>query len=506
MTVLRIGLIHISQETNDFNPQPTTLEDYAAFGLYEGAEVLARAGSTGQIAGHLAAVAESGMAVETVPIIRAHAVAGGRIDRSAHAFFLDRIRSGLAAAGRLDGLALQLHGACAAEGEDDVEGVQAALCREVLGPSVPIMLALDHHANVTRRMVDSVDAIVGHRTQPHDQFDTGLIGTRLLLRILSERLAPRMAMRKIPLVTHQEQFLTARGPMKTWFDRARTLEADPRVLQTVPFPMQPRLDVEEGGWTAVVVTDGDQALAERLADELADLAWCLRDNFLVREAVAVDEAVRMVDAEADGLVVLSDTGDTVFGGAAGDSNVILEAMLRLRSRGPALVPMIAPKVVARLFDAGEGAIVTLPVGAETATAFFAPIEVTGRVRRLAHGRVAVSGYQDGEIDMGRTAVFEIGPVTLLASELRGVGGNLPDVYRAFGIEPAEAKMAVLKTASNFQYFAPITRRVIRVDTRGPGQSDVFTLPWKRLPRPIYPLERMSRRDEPRTPPGLRGAA
>ena len=68
-------------------------------------------------------------------------------------------------------------------------------------------------------------------------------------------------------------------------------------------------------------------------------------------------------------------------------------------------------------------------------------------------------------------------MTLLISELRGVAGNVPDVYRAFGIEPSDYKMAVLKTASNFQYFAPITSRVIRVDTRGPGQSDVFTLPW-----------------------------
>ena len=96
--------------------------------------------------------------------------------------------------------------------------------------------------------------------------------------------------------------------------------------------------------------------------------------------------------------------------------------------------------------------------------------------------------------MGRTVIFETGPVTLLISELRGVAGNLPDVYRAFGIEPADYKMAVLKTASNFQFFAPITSRVIRADTRGPGQSDVFTLPWKRLPRPIYPLDADRRRN------------
>jgi microcystin degradation protein MlrC len=104
--------------------------------------------------------------------------------------------------------------------------------------------------------------------------------------------------------------------------------------------------------------------------------------------------------------------------------------------------------------------------------------------------------------MGRSVVFEAGSAIVLASELRGMGGNLPDIYRAFGIEPAGHKMAVLKTASNFQYFAPITSRVIRADTRGPGQSDVFTLPWTRTPRPIYPLEKFAdrgvRRSQPKT--------
>ena len=104
--------------------------------------------------------------------------------------------------------------------------------------------------------------------------------------------------------------------------------------------------------------------------------------------------------------------------------------------------------------------------------------------------------------MGRTVVFETGPVTLLISELRGVAGNVPDVYRAFGIEPADYKMAVLKTASNFQYFAPITSQIIRVDTTGPGQSDIFTLPWKRIPRPIYPLDPL--RDWRDGPAGAQG--
>jgi microcystin degradation protein MlrC len=486
---LRIGVIHVSQETNDFNPVPTTLRDYESFGLFEGPEMFEKLRGVGQIGGYLKAVEESGLAIESVPIIRGFAVAGGRISAEAFRFFADRIRAGLEAAGPLDGLALQLHGACAAEGIDDVEGEQAALCREILGDRIPIVLGLDHHANVTRKIMENVTALVAHRTQPHDPFDTGLIGTRLLLRILKGEVKPVMAWRKIPLLSHQEQFLTSKGPMKIWFDRARAMEAeDPRVLQASNFPMQPWLDVAEGGWSTVVVTDGDQALAERLADELGDLAWSMRDDFQVREAVSVDEAVRRADAAERGVVVLSDTGDTVFGGSSGDSNLILEAKLRLGIKGPALVPMISPQAAIALYEAGEGATVTLPLGGDAATAFFKPLEVTGRVRRIGGGLVELTDNHQHQVDMGRSVVFDVGPVTLLITELRGVAGNVPDAYRALGVEPADYKMAVLKTASNFQYFAPISSQVIRVDTRGPGQSDVQTLPWQRIPRPVYPLD------------------
>ena len=485
---MRLALIHIAQETNDFNPIPTTLKDYEAYGVFEGPEILEKQRGVGQPGGYIAAVEASGRDVETVAIIRAFAVAGGRITKDAYDYFAEKIRRGLAAAGLIDGLALQLHGACAAEGIDDVEGEQAALCRSILGPDVPIVLGLDHHANVTQKLIDNCDAIVGHRTQPHDPFDTGRIGTELLLRIAAREVKPVMAWRKIPLLSHQEQFLTSKGPMKTWFDRARAMEADPRVLQASNYPMQPWLDVAEGGWSTIVVADDDQALAEKLADELAD-------DFQVREAVPVDEAVRMADAEAKGVVVLSDTGDTVFGGAAGDSNLILESILRQKITSRTLIPLISPKAAKALADAGEGATVTLPLGGDAATAFFAPLEVTGVVRKVGGGVIALSDNHQREIDMGVTVIFEVGPVTMMISELRGVAGNVPDAYRAFGVEPSDYRIAVLKTASNFQYFAPITSRVIRADTRGPGQSDVFTLPWKRIPRPVYPLETISDRRE-----------
>ncbi|MBM3526199.1 MAG: M81 family metallopeptidase, partial [Alphaproteobacteria bacterium] len=139
---MRLALIAVGQETNDFNPVPTSMRDYAAFGIYEGEEILRKLGDFGQVAGYLQAVQGSGRRVETIPIVRGWAVAGGRITEECRRYFLDRIAAGLKAAGKVDGLALQLHGACASELEDDVEGEQIALCRSILGPRVPIVVSL----------------------------------------------------------------------------------------------------------------------------------------------------------------------------------------------------------------------------------------------------------------------------------------------------------------------------------------------------------------------------
>ena len=485
---MRIALIHIGQETNDFNPVPTTLRDYEAFGIVEGEAIIDTFRGVGEIGGFLDVIETSGHAITMVPIVRGWAVAGGRITQDAYRFFEQKIRLGLQAAGPIDALTLQLHGACAADGIDDVEGAQLQTCRDVLGPNVPIVLGLDHHGNVTKKMVALSTAIVGHRTQPHDPYDTGRIGAEVMLRILYGGARPVMAWRKLPLLSHQEQFLTAQGPMKTWFDRARAMEADPRVLQASNYPMQPWLDVAEGGWSTVVVTDNAPTLAESLADELADLAWSLRAEFQKKDAVPIDDAVRMADQAASGLVVLSDTGDTVFGGSSGDSNLILESILRLGIHSPVLMPLIEPETVATLVAAGEGAKVTLAVGGHSAPKFFKPLMVTGTVGRIHRGMVPLRNYYQAEIDMGCTVVFQVGPVTMLVSEYRGVAGNLPDVYEFMGIDPRQYKMAVLKTASNFQYFAALSSQVIRVDTTGPGQSDVLSLPWERLPRPVYPLD------------------
>ena len=100
---MRIGLIQVMQETCSFNPTPTTLADFESFGILEGAEMLEHSDSVGPVGGYLEAVARSGSAIETVPIVRGTAQSGGRLTREAFEFFDAKVRNGLAGAGALDG-------------------------------------------------------------------------------------------------------------------------------------------------------------------------------------------------------------------------------------------------------------------------------------------------------------------------------------------------------------------------------------------------------------------
>lgn len=484
---MRIGLIQITQETSSFNPTLTTLADFESFGIYEGNEILERLRSAGPIGGYVAGIEATGLTVETVPIIRGAARSGGRLSAETFEFFANKVRDGLLVAGDLDGLVMLLHGAASAEEIDDVEGALLVIAREVIGQSVPLALMLDHHANVTQAMIDNSDVIVGFRTQPHDQFETAQALTEHAVQMFAGQITPTTAWRKLQMLTHQEQYLTSDGPMKILFDRAREMELDPQVLAVSPFPMQCWLDADEGGWSMIVVTDDNQSLAETLADELAELAWSMRTEFQRTVSVPVDQAVLAADQSDNGPVILSDTGDSVLGGSGGDSTVILEAVLRLKIRGRALIPMIDPVSARQLAQAGTGATVTLDLGGRSAP-FFSPLTVTGVVRAVSDGIVRLVDHAETEIDMGHTVALDVGPATLLVTEYAGVAGIDPDVYRHVGIEPADFQMIVMKTASNFQYMAPLTSTMIRAATPGPTQSDIAALPWQRIPRPCFPMD------------------
>lgn len=486
---MRIAVAKYGQETSSFSKTKTTLTTFEKFGLLYGDEMLNSGFNVGVLAGFKQSLADQQQAWTAVPLIRGWAGASGVIEDSTFTHIVDTITDGLRSCGKIDALFLDLHGAGETVSEPDSEGFLQERCREVLGDDIPIVLALDHHANITAKMVHNCEALVAHQTQPHLPYETGYECATVMLRILRDGIKPVTAFRKIPLITHQEQYLTAPpGPMQEWFELAREMEKQSGVVNASTFPMQPWLDVPEGGWGVTVTTNGDREQAEDLATQLAAFAWDNRDRFLKLESVPVHDAVRRAVDAPNGLIILSDTGDSVFGGAPGDSTVILTELLTQQVPQVALVPMNDAEVVEIAIRAGIGTELDVQIGGKQDDVYSTPLPINATVVAIGGGEITADVIGMNSFNAGRAVHLRAGNIHIVVSESEGIGGNHPAVYEHFGIDVSTAKMVVLKTASNFQYYKDWTAEIIRVNTAGMTMSKIDGFDWKQLPRPIYPLD------------------
>jgi len=186
---------------------------------------------------------------------------------------------------------------------------------------------------------------------------------------------------------------------------------------------------------------------------------------------------------------LSDTGDSIFGGATGDSTCILKEMIKQQISQTALVPMVDAEVVETAILAGEGKEISIYIGGKLDPKFSKPIKITAEVVRIGGGILEAEVVGLSSFDMGRSVLLKVGSINIVVTQERGVGGNHPIVYRHFGLDPSKAKMIVLKTASNWQYYQDMISEIIRVDTPGSTMSQIQNFKWGLLPRPIYPLDK-----------------
>ena len=484
---MRIALAQVWQETHTFNPLPTGLRDFEVNGLYFGADILEHLQGVGELGGFLSAVAETAGQVEPVPIIRAWALSGGRITAEALEFIASRLVSGLREVPPVDGVYLSLHGAAASEKVDDVQGHILSAVRGVVGDDLPLVVSLDHHANITKRLIASLDALIGYQTLPHDPFETGVRAARLLFAIVKGEVTPRIAWQKIPMLAPADRGLTAEWPMAEWFGMARRLENEPGVISISNFPVQPWLDVEELGWATVVVTDNQPQLAQRLAAELADKAWALRREFWQVRRLPPAETIRQAAQAPQGPIIIADASDSVLSGTPGDSTCLLKEMLRQHITCRALVPVVDHDVVETAIRAGVGREITVQVGGKIDTVFSQPLEITAHVAGIIEeGLISASIW--GPADMGRTVLLRTGSIEVLVSELRGLGGSDPAVYRRFGVEPSEAQIIVVKMYFNFQGLRPIMQGSVMADCPGLSSWDLRQFTWKKAPRPLFPLD------------------
>jgi microcystin degradation protein MlrC len=489
---MKIGLARLWHESNSFSSALTDLADFAIYdgGTLVGAEVLEPNERRDEIRGFVNVLAPH---AELVPLFSAGALPAGLISTAAAEYLETTLREQLAAAGQLDGICFAPHGAISAQGIDDFDGHLLQIMQEHLGPDAPIVTALDCHAVVTQRMIDASTALVAYRTHPHtDQMETGERAARILLDVLEGRSKPVVRTCRVPIMSPPPDAGIHEEPLKSLFETFISWDDRENVIGCTLCPTFPWQDVPEQSMTAIAVTDNDPDLAQELADELGRQLWEKREQFLPVPMISVAEAMGQAAAIEGCPVVITDSADTVGGGAPGDNSCLLKQAMAHRDKIDGLIITHLPDApaIAELADAKVGDTVQVEVGGKRDTRFCKPLPVTATINCITHGPI------DDDFGAGTTPTTETGTIICLAFDNvrlvlteHVIHGPQPSLYRKVGIEPYEAKVVMLKTGVGFKKaFAPVASAVFRADCPGAESYNFNNYEFTRVPRPIYPLD------------------
>jgi microcystin degradation protein MlrC len=486
---MRIITGAISHETSTFTPVPTTWADYEDhFGYLRGAEILEKfRGTNTPIGGFIEGAEAHGFTL--IPTIFAEPHPSGPTPRAIFDQILGELLERIAQAGPIDGILLELHGAMVAEGIDDGEGHILAAVRDLVGPAIPIVCQLDIHSNVSQRMVELADVLIGRETFPEvDMAARGRECADVLMRILRQGLRPTMALHQIPMIWGINQ-VTNHSPMKEAIAELHRIEALPGVVCGSIATGFPLANIPDMGSSVYIVTDNDQALAQRLADELGAWIFARRADWQLHMP-STAEALKLARQAGKYPVIFADRNDNTGGGAPGDSTGLLRTFVEEGLEPACVLYMVDPEAIARCQAAGVGATITLPVGGKSSPLQGEPVEMTVEVVALSDGKFRYDGpmYAGLEGNMGPSAHIRQGGLHVLLVTQREQPFDMA-FARTLGLDPRQMRYLGLKSAAHFRAaFEPWAGAIYVVSEPGVHSADTGTLKFTRLGRKLYPFD------------------
>ncbi len=481
------GIMH---ESNTFSDTPT---DFDAFHTSLGDEIVdAWADTHHEMGGFIHGAAHHGN--RRYPTLMASATPAGRVTDAAFDRLTDLLIQRLnVSAPKYDGLLLALHGAMVVESHPDGDGELLRRLRTVLPEELPIVVTLDHHANVSEAMVSHSTALVIYKTNPHtDQRQRGLQAAALLNRILCEGITPTQALSKPPMLLNIRYQNTSAEPLHSILNAAAELEARDDVLVANVAAGYPYADVPEAGPSFVVVTDDNLRLARREADRLSDMLWHVRGQ-LTLDLPDAAAAVRQAIHSEKHPVILVEMGDNIGGGSPGDSTVILAELLKQKAAGFVVVLCDAESVKTCLHT-GVGENVALSVGGKTDTLHGEPIPIRGSIRLIHDGHFVETEPRHGGHkyhNQGLTTVIELASpcrALVVLTSKRQTPFSLHQLL-SLGIQPQAMQIIVVKAAIAYRAaYEPIAGEIIEVDTPGLTAVNPQHFTYQEIRRPMFPLD------------------
>lgn len=492
---MRVAIGSIIHETNTFSSIPTPFASFheGQSDVLEGADVVnAYRGAKTGLGGFIEVGDAEGW--ELVGTVDAGAMPSGDVAAAAHDELKRRLLGHLSAALPVDGVLLYLHGAMLAENAHDAEGDICRAVRGLIGPTVPLVLEMDLHGNITADMCAAVDAVIVYDTNPHiDSYERGLEAARCLADILAGRIPrPSVHISKPPMLPPTINMRTAEGPMRRLLDRGLEWEARPGIVNVGVFGGFAYADFDQAG-TAIIVTATHAALGRECADDMGCFAWNIRDDFLKAipdVSTAVNQALAMGLSDAGPPIILADVADNPGGGGSGDTTELLHELVRRGVRGAA-ASIWDPETVLRALESGVGAEAEFQIGGKASPGLYgAPLVVRGRVTHLSDGEFTGWGpvVRGQRVTSGPTACIDVDGLRLVVTTIRHAA-NDRGFFQVAGIQPEREPLLVVKSRGHFRAdFEPIARAIIEVDAPGAANPNLSRYQFQRIRRPIWPLD------------------
>lgn len=488
---MKFLIARLNHETNTFSPVPTPLQAFAPD--YEAAAFQANSGMRTAMAAFIDAAQRVG--AQCITPVSATANPSGPVHADAYDALTARIVA--AAAVGCDAILLDLHGAMVAQHTPDGEGDLLARVRAA-APGVPLGVALDLHGNITQKMVDNADVMVGFKTYPHvDMYETGEHAARLVLQMLQHGRRYAVRWRPLPLLSHTLRSTTQGGAMAAAVASARQAEGDGVPAMTI-FAGFSLADIAAPCMSVVATaecTPHSEALCAATLDRIAGQIWAEREGYVyASEPLAASVARAHALAQgADKPVLLLDHSDNCMSGGTCDTMDVLQAAWRHGLTGIATGPLSDPEAVAQLIEAGVGAQVSVRLGNKVPLTRLGltkePVVVQGTVRAISDGSYTVSGpiYTGQRCSMGRTVWLDVGSTQIVVAEQPHEPWDL-GVFSCVGLDPTAYRYLLLKSRMYCRpVFVPLSAGLVECDSPGVTSSDYRLFPFENLRQPVYPL-------------------
>jgi microcystin degradation protein MlrC len=483
--ILFAGLFH---ETHTFLEGTTGL---SKFQVLRGEEMLRCAGNSSPLGGALECAEEFGW--EVLPTVDFRASPSAMVEDDVVESFGNELNSRLRLP--IDGVFLVLHGAMVSQSHSDVEGLILERLRRLIGLQIPIFGVFDLHANFSQRMADNANCLVAYRQNPHtDARDAAQLATRLLQRSLISGELPRMVWQHPPLMWPPTGTGTSLDPMRSLEEMARAMELQSPQFWTVNvcagFAFA---DCPDTGVSFAIATTGSESEASVALARLSSAAMDMRRLGNVIEP-SVEEVFKALLDNMSGLTVLVESSDNIGGGAPGDGTGLLRALVQYAIPNAAMA-INDPAAVLQLCHHAIGTKITLPIGGHSSRLDAGPLMLEVELIRLSDGEFELEDKQShlasmhgDRFDMGRCAVVRHGGLTILLTSHKTPPFDLAQ-WRSQGLEPTKFSVIAVKAAvAHRRAYDPIADRMLWVNTPGPCTSNLASLPYRRIKRPIFPLD------------------